>query len=100
MTYIKGEKNRWVYFRWIQELHANYSEQHANDLAQHIDYSELHDISGYSEQDAEYSEQYVNFSEQHALWFLYKISSSVWNLEIAHQPHHGLIFSLQSGYLS
>ena len=41
-----------------------YSEQHANDLAQHIDYSELHDISSYSEQaeqDAEYLEQYVNF---------------------------------------
>ena len=106
MTYIKGEKSRWVYFRWIQELHANFSEQHANDLAQNTDYSELHNISSYSEQHAEYSEQCVNFSEQNALWFLYKTSSSaacsfgVWTLEIAHQPHHGLIFSLQSGYLS
>ena len=106
MAYIKGEKSRWVYFRWIQEWQANYTEQHTNDLAQQIDYSELHGISSYLEQDAEYSEQYVNFSEQHALWFLYKISSSaafslsVWTLEIAHQPHHWLIFSLQSGYLS
>ena len=48
----------------------------ANDLAQHIDYPELHNISSYSEQHAEYSEQYANFSEQYALWFLYKISSS------------------------
>ena len=56
---------------------------------EHIDYSELHNISSYSEQHAKYSEQYVNFSEQHVLWFLYKISSSaacsygVWTLEIA-----------------
>ena len=33
-----------------------YSEEHANDLAQHIGYSELHGISSYSEQDAECSE--------------------------------------------
>ena len=55
-------------------------------------------MSSYSEQHATYSEQYVNFSEQHALWFVYKISSSaacsfgVWTLEIAHLPRHGLIF--------
>ena len=45
----------------------NYSEQQANDLTQHIDYSEQHIASNYSEQHAEYSEQYVNCSEQHAL---------------------------------
>ena len=45
----------------------------------------------------------MNFSEQHALWFLYKISSSaacslsVWTLEIAQQPRHGSIFSFESG---
>ena len=106
MIYTKGQTSRWVHFRGIQDKHANYSDQHANDKAQHNDYSEQHTTSKYSEQHAEYSEQYVNFPEQHALWLLYKISSSaacsfgVWTLEIAHQPHHGLIFSLPSGELS
>ena len=50
-------------------------------------------MSCYFEQHAEYSEHNVNFSEQHAMWFLYRISSSaacsfgVWTLEIA---DHGL----------
>ena len=90
-----------------EEFKSNHSEQHATDLAQYIHYSEQHATSNYSEQQAEYSEQYVNLSEQHALWLIhvYKISSSaacsygVWTLEIAHQPHHGLIYSLPSGDL-
>ena len=67
MVYINGETSRWVYFRGIQKSHANYSEQHDNDIRQHIDYSQQQTAGNYSVQHAEYSEQCVHFAEQQAL---------------------------------
>ena len=104
MIYNKGEKRADGYTS--EEFKSNYSEQYVNNLAQHIDSSEQHTTCNYSEQHAEYAEQYVNFSVQHALWLLYEISSTaassygVRTLEIPHQAHHGLMFSLPSDDLS